>query len=140
MSEDYEKLISLARITEQAERHEETITYMEKIIKDKKEDLTIEERNILSAAYKSCVSSRRNAWRSIYGVEVKESSNNSKFLPLVKELKQTIENELFTLCDKVLKLIDDYLLKRATSDESKVFYIKMISGSRSKPNLSCTAF
>ena len=125
MSEDYEKLISLARITEQAERHEETITYMEKIIKDKKEDLTIEERNILSAAYKSCVSSRRNAWRSIYGVEVKEISNNSKFLPLVKELKQTIENELFTLCDKVLKLIDDYLLKRATSDESKVFYLKM---------------
>ena len=32
MSEDYEKLISLARITEQAERHEETIKYMEKII------------------------------------------------------------------------------------------------------------
>ena len=88
MSEDYEKLISLARITEQAERHEETIKYMEKIIEGKNEDLTIEERNILSSAYKSCVSSRRNAWRSIYGVEVKEKSNNSKFLPLVKELKQ----------------------------------------------------
>ena len=80
MSEDYEKLISLARITEQAERHEETIKYMEKIIEQKKEDLTIEERNILSSAYKSCVSSRRNAWRSIYSVEVKERTNGSKFL------------------------------------------------------------
>ena len=125
MSEDYEKLISLARITEQAERHEETIKYMEKIIEQKKEDLTIEERNILSSAYKSCVSSRRNAWRSIYGVEVKERTNNSKFLKLVEDLKATIEKELFDLCDRVLKLIDDYLLKRASSDESKVFYLKM---------------
>ena len=125
MAEDYEKLISLARITEQAERHEETIKYMEQIIKDKKEDLTIEERNILSSAYKSCVSSRRNAWRSIYGVEVKERANNSKFLNLVTDLKSTIENELYELCDRVLKLIDEYLLKRASSDESKVFYLKM---------------
>ena len=36
MSEDYEKVISLSRITEQAERHEETIKYMEKIIEQKK--------------------------------------------------------------------------------------------------------
>ena len=125
MSEDYEKLISLARITEQAERHEETINYMEKIIKNKTEDLTIEERNILSSAYKSCVSSRRNAWRSIYGVEVKERTNNSKFLNLVTDLKATIENELNELCNRVLSLINDYLLKHAVTPESKVFYLKM---------------
>ena len=35
---NYEKLIYLARITEQAERHEETIKYMEEIVKTKKED------------------------------------------------------------------------------------------------------
>ena len=122
---NYEKLISLARITEQAERHEETIKYMEEIVKLKKEDLTIEERNILSSAYKNCVSSRRNAWRSIYGVEVKEKSNNSKFLYLVTDLKSTLEKELNELCGRVLNLIDEYLLKRATSDESKVFYLKM---------------
>jgi len=126
MSEpNYEKLISLARITEQAERHEETIKYMEEIVKMKKEDLTVEERNILSSAYKNCVSSRRNAWRSIYGVEVKEKNNKSKFLYLVTDLKTTLENELNNLCGKVLNLIDEYLLKRATSDESKVFYLKM---------------
>ena len=122
---EYEKLISLARITEQAERHEETMKYMEEIVKLKNEDLTIEERNILSSAYKNCVSSRRNAWRSIYGVEIKERSNNSKFLNLVIGLKSTLETELNELCGRVLKIIDDYLLKRASSDESKVFYLKM---------------
>ena len=74
MSEDYEKLISLARITEQAERHEETITYMEKIIKDKKEDLTIEERNILSAGYKNIISSKRASWRLLNSLEKKEKN------------------------------------------------------------------
>ena len=122
---EYERLISLARITEQAERHEETMKYMEEIVKLKNEDLTIEERNILSSAYKNCVSSRRNAWRSIYGVEIKEKSNNSKFLNLVVGLKSTLETELNELCGRVLKIIDDYLLKRASSDESKVFYLKM---------------
>ena len=46
-------------------------------------------------------------------------------MKLVTDLKETIEKELYELCDRVLKLIDDYLLKRASSDESKVFYLKM---------------
>ena len=122
---NYEKLIYLARITEQAERHEETIKYMEEIVKTKKEDLTVEERNILSAAFKNCVSARRSAWRSIYGVEVKEKTNESKFLHLVTDLKTLLENELSDLCNQMLSLIDNYLVKKASSEESKVFYLKM---------------
>jgi len=125
MAEGYEKLLYLARITEQAERHEETIKYMEEIVKVKKEDLNIEERNLLSAAYKNCVSSRRSAWRSIYGIEIKEKNNNSKYLNLVSELKVLLEKELSDLCERMLKLIDNYLLKKTTSTESKVFYLKM---------------
>ena len=122
---NYEKLIYLARITEQAERHEETIKYMEEIVKTKKEDLTVEERNLLSAAFKNCVSARRSAWRSIYGVEVKEKTNESKFLHLVTDLKTLLETELSDLCNQMLSLIDNYLVKKASSEESKVFYLKM---------------
>ena len=125
MAEGYEKLLYLARITEQAERHEETIKYMEEIVKIKKEDLNIEERNLLSAAYKNCVSSRRSAWRSIYGIEIKEKNNSSKYLGLVTELKNILEKELGDLCERMLRLIDQYLLKKTTSTESKVFYLKM---------------
>ena len=122
---NYEKLLYLARITEQAERHEETIKYMEEIVKNKKEDLTIEERNILSSAYKNCVSARRSAWRSIYGIEVKEKTNNSKFLYLVSDLKSVLEKELNDLCIRMIKLIDEHLLENATEIEPKVFYLKM---------------
>lgn len=125
MAESYEKLLYLARITEQAERHEETIKYMEDIVKVKKDDLNIEERNLLSAAYKNCVSSRRSAWRSIYGIEIKEKNNNSKYLPLVSDLKTLLEKELSDLCERMLKLIDNHLLKKPISTESKVFYLKM---------------
>ena len=125
MAEGYEKLLYLARVTEQAERHEETIKYMEEIVKLKKEDLNVEERNLLSAAYKNCVSSRRSAWRSIYGIELKEKNNNSKYLNLVSELKNNLEKELYDLCERMLKLIDNFLLRKATSVESKVFYLKM---------------
>jgi len=125
MAEGYEKLLYLARITEQAERHDETIKYMEDIVKLKKEDLNIEERNLLSAAYKNCVSSRRSAWRSIYGIEIKEKNNNSKYVNLVSDLKEVLEKELTDLCDRMLTLIDNYLLKKNTSTESKVFYLKM---------------
>jgi 14-3-3 protein epsilon len=125
MTQTYEKLLYLARVTEQAERHEETIKYMEDIVKVKKDDLNIEERNLLSSAYKNCVSSRRSAWRSIYSVEMKEKNNNSKYVHLVTDLKNLLEKELFGFCERMLALIDNHLLVKATSSESKVFYLKM---------------
>ena len=103
----------------------EAIKYMEEIVKTKKEDLTLEERNILSTAYKNCVSARRSAWRSIYGIEVKEKTNQSKYLVLVTDLKELLEKELSDLCHKMLQLIDNYLLAKSTSDESKVYYMKL---------------
>jgi len=125
MTQSYEKLLYLARVTEQAERHDETIKYMEEIAKIKKEDLNIEERNLLSSAYKNCVSSRRSAWRSIYSIEMKENNNNSKYVHLVTDLKNLLEKELFDLCERMLALIENHLLNKATSSESKVFYLKM---------------
>ena len=98
---------------------------MEEIVKMKKDDLSVEERNLLSFAYQNCISSRRSAWRYIYSIEMKEKSVNSKNIHLVTELKEKLEGELTEWCDRMLKLIDTYLIKRANSAESKVFYLKM---------------
>ena len=88
MAEGYEKLLYLARITEQAERHDETIKYMEEIVKIKKEDLNIEERNLLSVAYKNSVGTRRTAWRALSSIQQKEESKGSKFLKHLKDYKK----------------------------------------------------
>lgn len=126
MNQDtYNKLLYQAKVCVEAGRSEETLDYMEQIIVNKNTDLTEEERNLVSVASKNCVSTKRAAWRSIYGIEVREKTNNSKYEGLVTELKFKLEKELMEACERMLGFIDGYLLKNATSPESTVFYLKL---------------
>lgn len=123
--ETYDKLLYQAKVSVEAGRSEETLDFMEQLIKNKNKDLTEEERNLVSVASKNCVSSKRAAWRSIYGIEVREKANNSKYIHLVSELKQKLETELDGACQRMLSFIDNYLLKNSSNVESKVFYLKL---------------
>merc|ERR1719150_427814 len=90
------------------------------------QDLSVEERNLLSVAYKNAVGSRRAAWRIITSVEQKEKSkgneDNAKY---AKEYCGKVEAELQKICDTILELLDGKLIGKATTGESKVFYQKM---------------
>jgi 14-3-3 protein epsilon len=120
-----EKITYQARACLEAGRSEDALNYMEPIIKNKEKDLTEEERNLVSVASKNCISSKRAAWRSIYGIEVKEKSNNSKYLYLVVDIKKNLEKELKEECERMIGFIDNYLLKKSSDTESKVFYLKL---------------
>merc|ERR1711963_1039846 len=90
------------------------------------DELSVEERNLLSVAYKNAVGSRRAAWRIITSVEQKEKSKgseeNAKF---AKEYCSKVETELQKICDTILGLLDGNLISKASTGESKVFYQKM---------------
>jgi len=58
MSLSKEELIYMSRIAESTERFEDMLEYMKKVVGFKTE-LNIEERNLLSVAYKNSVGSRR---------------------------------------------------------------------------------
>ena len=73
MSLTREELIYMAKITEQTERFEDMLDHMKKVVLLNQE-LTVEERNLLSVAYKNTVGSRRTAWRAISSIEQKEES------------------------------------------------------------------
>merc|ERR1719298_147764 len=89
-------------------------------------ELSVEERNLLSVAYKNAVGSRRAAWRIITSVEQKEKSKgNEEQAKYAKEYCGKVETELQTICDTILGLLDGKLIAKVTSDESKVFYQKM---------------
>ena len=122
---NYTKNIYLARVAEKADCHEDTIKIMEDLIKTKENDLNLEERNILSSAYKNLVSSRRRARRSINAVETKEKNSNSKLVQLITDLKLTLEKELKDLCNNIIKILNEYLIRKAKDNESKIFYLKM---------------
>merc|ERR1712083_1120451 len=88
--------------------------------------LTVEERNLLSVAYKNAVGSRRAAWRIITSVEQKEKTKgNEEQAKHAKEYCTKVEVELQKICDTILGLLDKNLIPKAGNGESKVFYQKM---------------
>lgn len=76
-------------------------------------------------AYKNWIGSRRTAWRAISAIEQKEEGKGSKFLPLLRAYKTVIENEVEKICDDVNDLLDKYLIPKASTAETEVFYLKM---------------
>jgi len=90
--------------------------------------LSVEERNLLSVAYKNAVGSRRAAWRIISSVQQKETSKgNSENAGYAKEYVSKVEGELQGICDTILNLLKDTLIPKAEGGESKVFYQKMMA-------------
>lgn len=120
-----EECIYMAKICEQTERFDEMLEFMKRVLSfpDK---LSIEERNLLSVAYKNSVGSRRTAWRVISSLEQKEETKANPSLPLLKEFKVKIESELDKTCEEIIRLLDEKLIKSSEGEAiSEVFYQKM---------------
>jgi 14-3-3 protein epsilon len=101
------------------------VEYMKEVAKTG-EELTVDERNLLSVAYKNVIGTRRASWRIISSIEQKEESKGATdHVELIKTYRSKIESELEDVCNDVLKVLTDYLLPKAESGESKVFYYKM---------------
>jgi 14-3-3 protein epsilon len=125
MSGSREQNVYFAKLAEQAERYDEMADHMEKVGKAGGE-LSVEERNLLSVAFKNAVGSRRAAWRIITSVEQKEKSKgNEENAKHAKEYCGKVEAELNKICGTILDLLSVTLVPAASSGESKVFYQKM---------------
>jgi len=117
-------LVLMARLAESAERYEDMCKIMRALVdwtsaQATKPDLTVEERNLMSVAYKNVVGARRTACRALHGDEHKDS-------PIVKLYLKQVEGELAALCQDALDLLQNSLLKNNTEEnEARVFYLKM---------------
>ncbi|XP_056151307.1 14-3-3 protein beta/alpha-like [Lampris incognitus] len=120
---DKVELIQKAKLAEQAERYDDMAASM-KAVTENGEELSNEERNLLSVAYKNVVGARRSAWRVISSIGQKTEAGDKK-LQMVNEYREKVESELRDICNDVLELLDKYLIKNSTNAESKVFYLKM---------------
>lgn len=138
----YEESVYLAKLAEQAERYEgkprswstkrstadghaEMVENM-KAVAGANQELSVEERNLLSVAYKNVIGARRASWRIVTSIEQKEESKgNESQVGLIKEYRQKIEAELAKICEDILDVLNKHLIPSAASGESKVFYHKM---------------
>ncbi|GAB0495805.1 hypothetical protein MMPV_007111 [Pyropia vietnamensis] len=128
-SEARDKAVYLAKLAEQAERYDEMVEEMRKVAAetyDGTAELSVEERNLLSVAYKNVIGARRASWRIVSSIEQKEENRgNATHVAINKEYRNKIEAELSQICLDILEILDKNLIPSAQSGESKVFYYKM---------------
>lgn len=114
-----------AKLAEQAERYDEMVEAMKRVA-NLDIELTVEERNLLSVAYKNVIGARRASWRIISSIETKEDGKSTEDkMTMIRGYRKNVEKELRDICHDILGVLDDHLIPSATSGESKVFYYKM---------------
>lgn len=121
------ELVYMAKCAETAERYEDMCKYMKQLVElqAQKDGLSTEERNLLSVAYKNVIGQRRASWRILNSDTNTTKSNEAEEAVLQKYLEQ-IEAELKEVCEEILGLLVNVLLKQHTEeDEARVFYLKM---------------
>lgn len=103
MSMDKEELVQRAKLAEQAERYDDMAAAM-KSVTETGVELSNEERNLLSVAYKNVVGARRSSWRVISSIEQKTEGSERK-QQMAKEYREKVEKELREICYDVLVII-----------------------------------
>lgn len=132
-----EGFVYQAKLAEQAERYDEMVEAMKRAAVIKPE-LSVEERNLLSVAYKNVIGARRASWRIISSIEQKEEAKGTEGtkLELIKQYRAQVETEQSNICHDIIDFLDRHLIKAAISStstssdkdgvgEAKVFYFKM---------------
>eukprot|EP00474_Spongospora_subterranea_P008444 CRZ08902.1 hypothetical protein [Spongospora subterranea] len=117
-----EQLLFMAKAAETAERYDDMTKFMRLLVTDVvKGDLSVEERNLLSVAYKNVIGARRASWRTL---NVEENKTNQ----LISTYRKQVETELANICREVLDVLTNFLIpaaQKANNVESQVFYLKM---------------
>ncbi len=89
---DREEAVYMAKLAEQAERYDEMVEEMKKVaqmVHD--QELSVEERNLLSVAYKNVIGARRASWRIISSIEQKEESKgNEEHVKRIKKYREVV--------------------------------------------------
>jgi len=122
-----EREIYLSKLAEQAERYDDMVKHVNAMCTFPDEP-SLEERNLLSVAYKNAVGNRRAAIRILERIAAEEVMKcNNERANHTTEYRMQVQFELQSICEAALTLLEQNLIPKATSGESKVFYIKMKS-------------
>ena len=126
-----EDKITYAKFAEQAERYEDMVEIMDSVVR-MGENLSADERNLLSVAYKNVVGARRSSYRVIDNILQTPNSENpvsEKTKAVAGEFSTKIKAELEKRCRDVLDILDTHLIHEESTEreqaEQQVFYLKM---------------
>jgi 14-3-3 protein epsilon len=116
--------VFMARVAEQAERFEDMVDFLIPVLQSKGANVTSDERNLLSVAFKSLISSKRAAVRTISAIE--QNPKYSKFGDALQAYKRKIETMLYDDCEKIIRIVKEKVLTQPCDGEPKAFFVKMV--------------
>ena len=116
----------MARVAEQAQNYEDMFSFIKEMLSVKGDaDFTIEERNLLSTAFKNSIQGDRRSMRVIEAVG--GNKNFEKYHSHIKLFKKKIEKNITNQCVQIIKICTNDCLPLAANTESKAFFLKMIA-------------
>jgi len=105
-------IVFLARTAEAAERYDDMVSCMTLLVSEcatAKQDLSVDERNLLSVAYKNVIGSRRASWRTL-NAEGQDEKSEDVNAGSIRIYQKQVELELKDICNAVLTLLKDNLI------------------------------
>lgn len=123
---DFEKHVYLAKVAEQAERYKDMVDHVKAMAEATDKPLEVEQRNLLSVAYKNVVGACRASWRALNAQEqAEESKEGSKIRDFIRDYRTTtVEKELRDVSADLLAVVDK-LLETDKDTSGQVFFLKM---------------
>jgi hypothetical protein len=100
------------------------VDFLKPVLDTKGGDISSDERNLLSVAFKNLISSKRTAWRTISAIE--QNPKYSKFGESLAAYKKKIEEGLYKDCELIIDLIKQRVLTKTAEAEAKAFFVKMV--------------
>lgn len=122
---EFERAIYLAKICLENRRFEEALKYGEEAIISCDGEINEEDRNLVVSCFKSYVNEKREAFKNILIIDMKERDAQSNHSKMITEIKVNCEESLYKLCEKQIIIINKYLLQKSNSVEDKVCYLKL---------------
>ena len=117
------KLIQMAYFAQSTERFDDMASKLKSLI-EQTDFLSNDERNMFSFVFQKLARNLRTSWHNICIIE-KNTYNNNYKPNLVKEYRQVIEQNLVSLCNEALSLIEKLLVSKRNDCETDIFYYKM---------------
>ena len=135
----HKKSLNYARIYSKCNQPEDSLKYIQDIAKLKKDDLTIEEINILFGSINALISQSKKQWEIISSIESNEIKKKSKFMNIARDAKESVYKEIYDYIIIGQGIIDHYLIKGVKSTDLEALYF-MQKGDFFRVSLSLAQF
>lgn len=125
MEQKIEENIFMARICEQTNRFEDMVDFLKIVIETKGGEMTLDERTMISVAYKNAVATKRTTWRTV--VSVRDNPKYLLYIDSLNEYKKKLEDALYAQCMGIIDLVQKNVLAKPCDDEAKAFFLKLVA-------------